>query len=264
MWFDSGCSFVAALDCPPRSHTKVKFAAVCEGKDQFRGWFNATLIISCLLQQQLPFATALVHGFVVDKTGAKLSKSRGTALALHDFVREHGVDIFRLLVANTELTVDLQYNPTHLAEIKTQYRKIRNTLRFMLANLVDYRHDTHQQIVLTALDQFVLSELQRLRTASHQWFNRWQYHQLLQATMRFINMQLSAFYFEASKQALYSMVRAAPRRRQVQTTLFYLVHGLLTLLKPVLVFTAEEVYQHLPAFAGKQASVHQVRRFNWT
>ena len=167
------------------------------------------------------------------------------------------------MVTSAELTVDLGCSPAHLSEVKTQYRKIRNTFRFLLAHLVDYRHHHHRQGHLTAVDRFLLAELRALRQAADQLIDHWQYPKLLQQIMFLVTVTLSGFYFEAAKPILYADAVNSQRRRQIQTTLFYLAIGLLSVVKPILVFTSEEVYHHLPPFPGKLASVHQVRSFKW-
>ena len=257
VWFDSGCSYQASL---PANAVACSYWAICEGKDQFRGWFNSSIIIGAILATKPPFQSIMVHGFAIDKTGAKMSKSQKNGITLTSFLTQYGVDIFRLWVANTELGLDFTLNEDVLVFIQQQYRKIRNTLRFIIANTIDYCYEQQSTVPLAPADLFVLAKLKILLVASQTWYPQWQWRTLLEQVMFFVNDVLSSFYFEASKVSLYTFLPDDPRRRAIQTTLFYLGYGLLAILKPILVFTSEEAFQQLPDYVDKPKSVFQVTR----
>jgi isoleucyl-tRNA synthetase len=240
VWFDSGCSSLAVLDRWPAD-------LYLEGHDQFRGWFQTSLLVALAAgRDTAPYRTVFAHGFVLDRTGQKQSKSLGNIIDPQEVARRYGADILRLWTATADTRGDIAMSEESLAPVTETYRRIRNTLRFLLANLYDF--SSLQALpfdTLPAIDRWVLHRLNgvvRDVTAANEAYA---FHRAVRALTTFCVHDLSAFYLDVAKDRLYLPAADAPERRAVQTVFHTLLLTLTRLVTPVLSFTAEEVWQHL-------------------
>ena len=231
-----------------------------EGQDQFRGWFNSSLITSVILTNQAPYQRVLSHGFVVDEKGRKMSKSLGNVISPEEIIDQFGVDVVRLWVVSVDFTKEIKISIPLLQEIQGNYQKIRNTLRFLLGNLSILTSENQLVKELEPVDEWVLAKLDKLTVYSRENYQEYNFNLIYQAILNYCINDLSSFYFEISKDSLYCDNIQSLRRKQIITTLYYLLSGMLKIISPILPFLAEEVYQSIPfsfGFAG-QESIHLV------
>lgn len=246
VWFDSGVSHECVLKVRP----ELKFPAdiVLEGSDQHRGWFQSSILTSIAINEKEPFKAVLTHGFVVDAKGHKMSKSIGNVIAPEEVVKTLGADILRLWVAS----IDYRYEMTASNEILTRtsetYRRIRNTMRFMLANLNGFDPKLHllPERELLALDQFMVDRVKHLQAEILDAYDTYQFHQVVQKLHHFCVSDLGGFYLDIIKDRQYTMALNSNGRRSAQTALYHLTHALVRSMAPILSFTAEEIWQHIP------------------
>lgn len=253
VWFDSGSSHLGALK-PHGLTTPVDL--YLEGSDQYRGWFNSSLIVGVAAHHHAPYKAILTHGFVMDGQGKKMSKSLGNVVDPNKVTSTLGADILRLWVASIDYTADVRISDDLLKQTSELYRKIRNTFKFMLGNLGVDDFTAADKVALTALsevDKYVLNQAIRFNQRALQAYQTYEFNQLVSELMVLLNNTLSAYYLDFTKDILYIEKRDALRRRQVQTTLFTIVDMLMRTLAPILVHTMEEVWDTLQ-LAGE--SVH--------
>ena len=238
-----------------------------EGQDQFRGWFNSSLITSVILTDKAPYSQVLSHGFVVDEKGHKMSKSLGNVIDPEDIIKKFGVDTLRLWVINSDFTKEVKISIPILENLQESYRKIRNTLRFLLGNLAklppEIQGEKDLEGELSPVDYYIIHKLEKLITESQKNYNEYNFIPICSSLLNFCINDLSSFYFEISKDSLYCDDLYSARRRQITTALYYLLAGLLKIISPILPFLAEEVYQNIPFHFGfaDQESVHLVSHF---
>ncbi len=256
VWFDSGVSFAAVLE----KNSDLEFPAhlYLEGSDQHRGWFHSSLIASLGTRNRPPYQNVLTHGFVVDGTGKKYSKSAKNYLPPEQVLKQYGADVLRLWVAAEDYRHDIRVSPEILNRLIEAYRKIRNTCRFLLGNLSDFETATMQvpYAALEEIDQWLLHQLQKLIHRTREAYEEYNFHVIFHELNRFCTVTLSAFYLDILKDRLYVSGKNSPTRRAAQTVLCRTAVVLAQLSAPILAFTAEEVWQHIPAFPGKSESVH--------
>lgn len=221
-----------------------------EGQDQFRGWFNSSLITSVVLAGQAPYKQVLTHGFVVDEKGCKMSKSLGNVIDPKEIMEKFGVDILRLWVASSDFTKEIKVSIPILQNLQENYQKIRNTLRFLLGNLAhlpsEWKSESDLAKELTLIDYYILSQLKNLIQESQKKYAEYNFNSVYINLLKFCVNDLSSFYFEVSKDSLYCDTLTSLRRKQIITTLYYLLWGLLKITAPILPFLVEEVYQNIP------------------
>lgn len=238
-----------------------------EGQDQFRGWFNSSLITSVILTDQAPYQQVLSHGFVVDEKGHKMSKSLGNVIYPEDIIRKFGADVLRLWVASSDFTKEVKVGIPILEKVQESYQKIRNTLRFLLSNLSNLppglKSEADLEKDLNIVDYYILYQLEKLLSDSQKRYKEYNFSTLCPALLNFCINDLSAFYFEISKDSLYCDSINSLRRKQIITTLYYLLGGLLKIISPILPYLAEEVYQNIPFHFGL-ASQNSVHLLNYT
>jgi isoleucyl-tRNA synthetase len=255
VWFDSGCSHAAVLE----AHPDLRWPAdlYLEGSDQHRGWFHSSLLEAVGTRQAPPYRAVLTHGFVVDGEGRKMSKSLGNTVAPQDVIARYGAEVLRLWAASEDYTDDIRLSDEILGQLAEAYRRIRNTCRFLLGNLADFDPDRHAvpDAALDGLDAWALLRLQRLVERVREAYAAYEFHLALQALHNFCAVDLSALYLDVLKDRLYTAAPDAPGRRAAQTACHRVLHALVRLMAPILTFTAEEVWDHLPG-AGKAPSVH--------
>ncbi len=255
VWFDSGVSHAAVLE--QRQQLSWPADMYLEGSDQHRGWFQSSLLTSVATRGQAPFRTVLTHGFVVDGEGRKMSKSLGNVIAPAEVIKSHGAEVLRLWVAAEDYRDDIRLSPEILSRLTEAYRRIRNTARFLLGNLYDFdpaegRVDYSR---LPEIDRFALHRLQGLIARVRRSYERFEFHAVYHGLHNFCVVDMSSFYLDVLKDRLYTSPRKSEARRAAQTVLHEVLRALVTLMAPVLSFTAEEVWGYLP---GRQAepSVH--------
>ncbi|HEV8268996.1 MAG TPA: class I tRNA ligase family protein, partial [Thermoanaerobaculia bacterium] len=263
VWFDSGVSHAAVLRSgeygiedpyAPASKAPVLYL---EGHDQHRGWFQSSLLTSVALTGAAPYDAVLTHGFVVDGEGRKMSKSVGNVVSPQDVIAKDGADVLRLFVAHSDFTDDVRLNKEILARTAEAYRKIRNTARFLLSVLFDFdsRTDVVPDASLTPLDAFVLSRASHLVKECHAAYERYEYHTVARRLLEFTTNDLSAFWCDVRKDALYVLAANHPVRRSAQTAALRIVETLALLLQPICPYTAEEIWENVPGRAGTSPAV---------
>jgi len=257
VWFDSGVSHEAVL----RARTDLRWPAslYLEGSDQHRGWFQVSLICAVALRGAPPYEQVLTHGFVVDGEGRKMSKSLGNVIAPQDVMTQYGADILRLWVASCDYREDLRISKAILEQVAEAYRKIRNTFRYLLANLYDFDPSRHavEASACPELDRWALARTRAMLERVTAAYDAYQFHEVFRATYQFCVLDLSAFYLDAVKDRLYTEAAEAPRRRCAQTVLYGILTTLTKVLAPILAVTTEEVWQCLrQAGCVSEASVH--------
>ena len=256
VWFDSGVSHEAVLKA--RRELAWPAQLYLEGSDQHRGWFQVSLIPAVALHGRAPYEQVLTHGFVMDGEGRKMSKSLGNVIAPQDVIQRYGADILRLWVASSDYREDVRLSETILEQVIEAYRKIRNTFRYLLANLYDFQ-PAHRQPYeqLPELDRWALQRTQRLLDEVTQAYDAYQFHQAFRAIYQFCILELSAFYLDALKDRLYTEAAHSKQRRCAQTSLCAILSGLVRMLAPMLAMTAEEIWQAMRALnLVEEPSVH--------
>jgi len=243
VWFDSGVSHEAVLKS--RSDLAWPASLYVEGSDQHRGWFQVSLIPAMALRGRPPYEQVLTHGFVVDGEGRKMSKSLGNVIAPQEVIERHGAEILRLWVASCDYREDVRISEAILEHVAEAYRKIRNTIRYLLANVSDFnpKRDTQPIASCPEIDRWALQRTQRLLEEVMQAYESYQFHQAFRAIYQFCVLDLSAFYLDALKDRLYTEAPETPKRRCAQTALYGILKTLLRMLAPMLPITTEEVWQ---------------------
>ncbi len=262
VWFDSGVSHQAVLG--PMLHQKIPADLYLEGSDQHRGWFQSSLIPAMALEGKPPFAAVLTHGFVVDGQGRKMSKSLGNVISPEDVIKNNGVDILRLWVASSNYNDDVRLSNEILERLIDAYRKIRNTMRYLLGNLAGFIPDQHtlNYKELMELDKLALGRLGYVANAVRKAYEKYEFAKVYQMIYSFCNDDLSGFYLDILKDRLYTSATHSPERRSAQTVLYHILNHLVRLLAPVLVFTSEEVFAAMPRDQGMKA-VPSVHLLSW-
>jgi len=259
VWFDSGVSHAAVLlSTEGLTHPADLYL---EGSDQHRGWFHSSLLAALAAGREAPYRAVLTHGFVVDGDGRKMSKSEGNVIAPEEIIKHNGADLLRLWVASEDFSDDLRLSPEILKRLGDGYRRIRNTLRFLLGNLADFDPavDAVAPEQMEELDRYALHQLAEVSERVRQAYDTYELHAVYHTLHAYCITDLSGFYLDILKDRLYTEAAASPLRRSAQTAVWEIVEGLIRLLAPVLCFTADEAWEHLPTVAGREASVHLAR-----
>ncbi|MBM7068761.1 isoleucine--tRNA ligase [Actibacterium sp. 188UL27-1] len=254
VWFDSGSTHAFVLRDRADGSEDGLADLYLEGTDQHRGWFHSSMLQSCGTQGRAPYRGVLTHGFTLDEKGNKMSKSLGNTIVPDTVVKQYGADILRLWVAQTDYTNDQRIGPEILKGVADSYRRLRNTMRFMLGSLSDYDGQAVDAAEMPELERWVLHRLAELDQKVREGYAAYDFQGVFQAIFTFATVDLSSFYFDIRKDALYCDGPDSLTRRSAQTVLDILFHRLTTWLAPVLVFTMEEVW--LERFPGDDSSVH--------
>ncbi len=256
VWFDSSCSQRAVLEHHPDLSWPCDL--YLEATDQHRGWFQVSLLTAAATRGSAPYRQVLTHGLILDESAKKMSKSLGNVIAPQEVIEESGADVLRLLFASVDYTADICFTKDMLGPMGEAYRKIRNTLRFMLGNLFDFEPARHvvPEEKLQPIDRYILALLREKARRIRQAYLDYEFHTVQHTLLDFCTVDLSAFYLDVVKDRLYVLAPADPRRRSTQTALYRLAHDLVCLMAPILSFTAEEAFGYLPAEPGRPATVH--------
>ena len=242
VWFDSGTTDVSVLR---RREELAKPADLyLEGSDQHRGWFQSSLLTGCAIDGQAPFNGLLTHGFVVDGQGRKMSKSLGNVIAPQKVMDTLGADVLRLWIASTDYSGELSLSDEILKRVVEAYRRIRNTLRFLLANLDDFDPKAHELPVVEwiEIDRYALQMAERLQRQVLKDYEAFEFHFVVQKLQAFCSEDLGGFYLDILKDRLYTSAKDSWARRSAQNALYHIAHSLLRLMAPVLSFTADEAW----------------------
>ncbi|MDU9271201.1 isoleucine--tRNA ligase [Staphylococcus pseudintermedius] len=245
VWFDSGSSHRGVLETRP----ELSFPAdmYLEGSDQYRGWFNSSITTSVATRGRSPYKMLLSHGFVMDGEGKKMSKSLGNVIVPDTIVKQKGADIARLWVSSVDYLADVRISDEILNQVADVYRKIRNTLRFLLGNINDYNPATDRiaEADLLEVDRYILNRLREFTAGTLDHYESFDYLNIYQEVQNFINVELSNFYLDYGKDILYIEEKNAHKRRSMQTVLFEILVNMTKLLAPIMPHTAEEVWSHI-------------------
>ncbi|MBT6410505.1 MAG: isoleucine--tRNA ligase [Nitrospina sp.] len=256
VWFDSGVSHVAVVEKNPELNWPADL--YLEGSDQHRGWFHSSLLESIGTRGKEPYKSVLTHGYVVDGKGKKMSKSAGNVIAPQKIIDQHGAEILRLWVASENYREDIRVSNEILKRLTESYRKIRNTQRYLLGNLhdFDYKEDQVPVDEMLELDRYILHRFNILREKILTAYENYEFHVFYHSFSNFCIIELSAFYLDIIKDRLYTTPANSRERRSGQTALHILLMGMVRLIAPILSFTAEEVWNHLPKASTDEESVH--------
>jgi isoleucyl-tRNA synthetase len=256
VWFDSGSSHWAVLNS--RQDLSWPADLYLEGSDQHRGWFQSSLSIAVAAKGQPPYRAVLTHGMVVDGEGYKMSKSLGNVIAPDEVWDQYGADILRLWVSSADFRADIRISPDILRQLSDVYRRIRNTARFILGNLSDFDPavDSVPYGQMEELDRWALMQLAKLSRKVRKAYENYDFHIVYQAVHQFCAVDLGGFYLDVLKDRLYCDAPNGRERRSAQTAFLAIIKELVQLIAPILVFTAEEIWDYLPEKARPEKSVH--------
>jgi isoleucyl-tRNA synthetase len=257
VWFDSGSTHQTVLRGSHAAECAFPADLYLEGSDQHRGWFHSSLLVSCMMNGVPPYKGLLTHGFVIDMEGRKMSKSRGTGMAPQQISDSLGAEILRLWVASSDYSGELTISNEILKRVVEHYRRIRNTLRFLLANTSDFdpARDAVPVADMTEIDRYALARAQQLQDEAVAEYARYQFHLVVQKLQGFCSEEMGGVYLDVLKDRLYTCGAATRARRSAQTVLWHIAQTLLRLMAPILSFTAEEAW---PLISGKgEASVFE-------
>jgi isoleucyl-tRNA synthetase len=247
VWFDSGSSFACVLQQNPQ----LEFPAdlYLEGSDQHRGWFHTSLLTALAANGSAPYKAVLTHGFTVDAKGRKMSKSLGNVISPDQIYKTLGADILRLWVASTDYRGEVTVSDEILQRSADVYRRLRNTARFLLANICDFDVTKHALAAteMLALDRWIVDKAKLVQQEIIQDYNEYNFHKVYQKIHNFCNLDLGSFYLDVIKDRQYTMATDSIGRRSAQTAMYHILQALVRWVAPILSFTAEEIWQHMPS-----------------
>jgi len=256
VWFESGASWHAVLDVEP----ELQFPAdlYTEGGDQHRGWFHSSLLCAVGIRDVAPYKMVATSGWTLDEQGRAFSKSLGNGVDPVDVANRLGGEIIRLWVASVDFREDVAASENLMQRVSENYRKLRNTMRFLLSNLADF--DPAKDAVawgeMQPLDQYILARTAELDVAIRKAYDGFEFHRAYQALNEFTNSDLSALYLDVVKDRLYTFAPQSTARRSAQTAMWRIAEAMTRLIAPILSFTADEIWEYLPKVEGRAASVH--------
>ena len=244
VWFDSGSTWKAVLQSGAYDAGKFPADMYLEGSDQHRGWFQSSLLLSCAINECAPYKSILTHGFTVDEKGQKMSKSVGNVVYPQEVAKSHGVEILRLWVAMSDYSTDLKISDNILKQVSEQYRKIRNTIRFLLASTSDLGEIETGNF--TRLDRWILTRAANAFASAEAAFRNYDFSKGFNALLNFLSADLSGIYLDICKDRLYCDAPDEPRRRSAQSAIALITRALLPLIAPTLTYTIDEVMEFAP------------------
>ena len=254
VWFDSGSTHAAVL----RERDNLRFPAdlYLEGADQYRGWFQSSLLTAVATVGQSPYKTVLTHGWVVDGQGRKMSKSLGNGILPSEIVEQYGADILRLWVASSDYHADIRISKDILKQLSESYRKIRNTARYILSNLYDFDPNTDSLPVeeLYPIDKWALNKLNELNKKVREGYDAYEFHQVYHAIHNFCVVDMSNFYLDVLKDRLYTEKSDSKLRRAAQTAVYIILDSMTRMITPILAYTSDEIWKFMPHAESVDAS----------
>ncbi len=253
VWFDSGSSHLEVLHGP-----EWPADVYLEGPDQYRGWFQSSLLIGIGVKGKAPYRQVVTHGWTLDEHGRPMSKTLGNIVEPREICEKWGADMLRLWVASQDYQADVRMSDRVMTQLAEAYRKIRNTFRFALGNLGDFdpARDALANDKLEEIDRWMLERTADLVKKCREWYADYEFHRVYHAIHDFCVVDLSAFYFDVLKDRLYTKAAKSSSRRSAQTAVYKITSALVRLMTPILVFTAEEIWKYLPKAKDEPASVH--------
>ena len=251
VWFDSGVSHYAVLKAS--NYLSDVADMYLEGSDQHRGWFQSSLLTSCAINERAPYKQVLTHGFTVDQNGHKMSKSLGNVIPPQKVVNSLGADILRLWIGSTDYSGEMTVSDEILNRSADSYRRIRNTMRFMLANMqgFDPKHDLVDMNDMLVLDRWIVSKTHDLQQQVINEYDNYNFHFVMKAILNFCTNDLGGFYLDVIKDRQYTTQTDSLARRSAQSALFHISHAMVRWLSPILSFTSEEIWQFLPGASNE-------------
>lgn len=255
VWFDSGSSHAAV--CKTRPELAWPADMYLEGSDQHRGWFQSSLLTSVATEGKAPYRAVLTHGYVVDGEGRKMSKSVGNTVAPQEVIAQYGADIIRLWAASSDYKADIRISKEILKQLSEVYRKIRNTIRYILGNTNDFNYETDKVEFkdMLELDRWALMHMQLLKKEVSAAYESYDFHVLYHAIHNFCSVEMSSYYLDILKDRLYAYKADSFERRSAQTAMYEIMLDLVVMIAPVLSFTMEEVWQFMKKPASMPESV---------
>lgn len=255
VWFDSGSSHAAV--CKTRLELAWPADMYLEGSDQHRGWFQSSLLTSVATEGKAPYRAVLTHGYVVDGEGRKMSKSVGNTVAPQEVIAQYGADIIRLWAASSDYKADIRISKEILKQLSEVYRKIRNTIRYILGNTNDFNYETDKVEFkdMLELDRWALMHMQLLKKEVSAAYESYDFHVLYHAIHNFCSVEMSSYYLDILKDRLYAYKADSFERRSAQTAMYEIMLDLVVMIAPVLSFTMEEVWQFMKKPASMPESV---------
>ena len=250
VWFDSGSTHAAVLDERPYLHFPADI--YLEGGDQYRGWFQSSMLTSIAAKGVAPYRQIITHGWTVDGEGRAMHKSLGNAVAPEEIIKDYGADMLRLWVASADYTQDMRISKDIMKQLSEAYLKIRNTARYMLGNLAGFDPDRDQvpYAQMQALDRYALSRYNELVKTVRAAYDRYEFHAVSRAVYNFCVIDLSNLYLDVIKDRLYCEGASSPERRSAQTALYVILDGMTRLIAPILAFTSDEIWAAMPHAAS--------------
>jgi isoleucyl-tRNA synthetase len=251
VWFDSGSTWFAVLKSGRYDAGEYPASMYLEGSDQHRGWFQSSLLVSTAIENKAPYKSILTHGFTVDENGEKMSKSKGNVVAPSEVAKKYGTEILRLWVATSDYSGDIKLGDNILKQVAEQYRKIRNTIRFLLANVNDL--DEIKLDNPSMIDRWILARSREVFDEVVYLFSKYDFSKAMNLLNNFIVTELSAIYLDVCKDRLYCEAKESPKRRNSQSTMAIIAKTLISILAPVLTYTMDEAIEHAPKVIKEDA-----------
>ncbi len=250
VWFDSGSSHAAVVD--QRPDLQYPSDVYLEGNDQYRGWFQSSMLTAIATKGTAPYKTVITHGMIVDEERQKMSKSMGNGISPDDILKDYGADVMRLWVSSADYRQDMKISKDMLKHLSQNYLKIRNTARYILGNLFDFNPQTdfvsYEQ--LAQLDQWALMRMNELTAKVRAGYDRYEFHTVFHAVHNFCVVDMSNFYLDVIKDRLYCDAKDGTSRRAAQTVIYQILDALVRLIAPILCFTADEIWKEMPHLAA--------------
>ncbi|WP_343128282.1 isoleucine--tRNA ligase [Buchnera aphidicola (Takecallis taiwana)] len=246
VWFESGCIYNLNIYKTLANNDYINMYV--EGSDQYRGWFMSSLIISTILHQSAPYQKVLTHGFAIDQSGQKMSKSTGNIITPNEIIKVFGADILRLWIASINYVHDISISKDVLNQISENYRRIRNTSRFLLGNLYDFHYQKNKVNFknMILLDQWIIEQTQHLQHKIIILYQKYKFHKIVKEIITFCSIKLGSFYLDIIKDRQYTTHKNSLSRRSCQTAIYYIIQSLVRWITPIIPFTAHEIWENIP------------------
>ena len=249
VWFDSGSSWAAVIG--QREGQPIPVDVYLEGNDQYRGWFQSSMLTAIATKGIAPYKTVITHGMIVDEERQKMSKSAGNGISPQDLIKDYGADILRLWVASADYRQDMRISKEMFKHLSQNYLKIRNTARYILGNLQNFNPSnlvSYEE--LPALDRWALMKLNDLIVRVRKGYDSYEFHTVMHAIHNFCVVDMSNFYLDVIKDRLYCDEVNGISRRSAQTTIYFILDALVRMIAPILCFTSDEIWKAMPHKQG--------------